>query len=359
MSRKNPTALGCYIFAGGFTLGVREHFDVLAHFEEGPYGTETAAHNFPELRGNIHLDPKTWPVERYHRRVDFVYGNPPCAPWSVCSAGRKIPWRLDPRTGCAQRLFGLVDALEPKVWAWESVRPAFTKGRELVDDMVEKAIARGYDATALMVEGTRHGVPQRRPRFFLVLSKVQLPWEPTRVRGLPTVGKTFARPFRTFTCTKEGSKFFLALVRKTKHGVRVARVFNELYPERVREGERKGEWVRGRPSFQNIRLDPEKPSCTLTGGAKQIHPVEHRFISIEESAALCGYPRSFKFLGSIGKQYQQVAQAVMPPVGEYVARMVRAGLDQRRRVTRPGFRRVEIFNETVEEQSLFVPGGAR
>ena len=29
-------ALGTYIFAGGFTLGVKKHFDVEAHFEMKP-----------------------------------------------------------------------------------------------------------------------------------------------------------------------------------------------------------------------------------------------------------------------------------------------------------------------------------
>lgn len=352
---KNLTALGCYIFAGGFTLGVRKHFDVLAHFEEGPYGTETAAHNIEELRGNIHIDPNTWPVADYAGRVDFVYGNPPCAPWSVCSAGRKIPWQLDPRTGCAQRLFDLVEKLDPKVWTWESVRPAFTKGRDMVDQFVARGNELGYHATALFVEGTRHGVPQRRPRFFLTLSKYQIEWEPTRVKKEPTVGDAFAKPFSTHTCTNEGSKFFIALVKKTKQGQRVAAKFNELYPERVAEGARTGEWVKGRPSFQNIRLDPTKPSCTLTGGAKQIHPTEHRLISIEESAALCGYPRGFRFCGSIGKQYQQVAQAVMPPVGEYVARMAHGAIVAKRKVKTPGFEFVEIFTDRIDRRALDVP----
>lgn len=349
---RNFTALGCYIFAGGFTLGVRKHFEVLAHFEEGPYGTATAAHNIPELRDRIFTDPATWPAADYAGRVDFVYGNPPCAPWSVCSAGRAVPWRLDPRVGCTQRLFGLLEAIQPKVWAFESVRPTFNKGRELIDEMVLKARDLGYDATALMVEGTRHGVPQKRPRFFLVLSRYALEWEPTRVKTVPTVGAAFAKPFKTFTHSNEGSKFFLDLVRKTQQGQRVAALFNELYPERVEEGRRTGEWVKGRPSFQNIRLDPTVPSCTLTGGAKQIHPTEHRLISVEESAALCGYPRGFKFLGSIGKQYQQVAQAVMPPVGEYLARTVRAGIEAKRRVRSPGFKRIEIFTDRIEVEPL-------
>ena len=43
-------ALGTYIFAGGFTLGVKKHFDVLAHFEEKPgLYKKTAKANFPNL----------------------------------------------------------------------------------------------------------------------------------------------------------------------------------------------------------------------------------------------------------------------------------------------------------------------
>ena len=39
-------AIGSHIFAGGFTLGVEKHFDVLAHFEgDGAYGADTFALN--------------------------------------------------------------------------------------------------------------------------------------------------------------------------------------------------------------------------------------------------------------------------------------------------------------------------
>jgi DNA (cytosine-5)-methyltransferase 1 len=348
-----PTALGCYIFAGGFTIGVRKHFDVLAHFEEGSYGVETAAHNIPELRGKIFIEPTTWPVADYAGRVDFVYGNPPCAPWSVCSAGRRIPWRLDPRVGCAQRLYGLLAGIQPKVWAFESVRPTFSKGRELIDEMVVKAADLGYTATALMVEGTRHGVPQRRPRFFLVLSKYRINWQPSNYRGVPTVGDAFAKAFSSETVVDAGTPFFKKLIRDTKPGQRCAALFNDRYPERIEEAAQAGTKVRQRPSFQNIRLDATVPSCTLTGGAKQIHPTLDRLLSVEESAALCGYPRSFKFLGSVTKRYAQVAQAVMPPVGEYLARMVATAIAVKKpQPVKPEFTRVEIFNETVDVAPL-------
>src|SRR5260370_23897113 len=76
------TALGVYIFGGGFTVGVkRAGFRVLGHLEDGPFGVSTAKRNHPELSGHIHTDPASWPLDQFGM-VDFVYGNPPCAPWS-------------------------------------------------------------------------------------------------------------------------------------------------------------------------------------------------------------------------------------------------------------------------------------
>jgi len=46
---KKPTALGCQIYAGGFTLGVRRYFRVLAHLELNNYGVSTVARNLPRL----------------------------------------------------------------------------------------------------------------------------------------------------------------------------------------------------------------------------------------------------------------------------------------------------------------------
>ena len=43
-------ALGTYIFAGGFTLGVKKHFDIEAHFESKPgLYKKTFKANFPKV----------------------------------------------------------------------------------------------------------------------------------------------------------------------------------------------------------------------------------------------------------------------------------------------------------------------
>jgi DNA (cytosine-5)-methyltransferase 1 len=346
-SEKRPTALGAYIFAGGFTVGVAKHFDVLAHFEDGSYGTETAQHNFPELRGNVHTDPAAWPAERFKGKVDFLFSNPPCAPWSRASEGRATPWNLDPRLDCVRRSFALVGRVRPKVWAWESVRGAWRYGRELVETVARAGMALGYCCTVCFVDGTHHGVAQRRPRLFVVLHRMPIDWEPTGLKKPVTVADAILkRKFKTQTLAP-APEGYLKLLRQMRKGeIDLRQTFNRLHADQIEEAARKGEHVSGRPSFQNRRIRADRPSLVLTGGAKLFHPTEDRFISVEESAAMCGYPRDFVFKGTVNKQYAQVAQAVMPPVAEYLARVVAGSLGNRA-VKNPFFECVDILPDDV------------
>lgn len=73
-----PTALGSFIFAGGFSLGVSESFDVLAHLEETNYGVATVRRNFPDLPVRVGRD--RWPLDALAAgsQIDWIFGNPPC-----------------------------------------------------------------------------------------------------------------------------------------------------------------------------------------------------------------------------------------------------------------------------------------
>lgn len=350
MTSKRLTALGVYIFAGGFTLGVRKHFEVLTHFEDGPYGTETAISN--GLIKEAHTTPETWPVAQYRGKVDFLYGNPPCAPWSMGSAGRETHWTEDPRVNAVRRQFGLLDQLQPDVWAWESVRPTFIKGRSLVNTIVVEANKRGYNATVLMVDGQHHGVAQIRKRLFLVLSKFHIEWDPGDVKKPVTVGQALKGRFKTQIVSGLANDVPKAFLKKWKPGTRGQKLFNQLHPEVVADAKLKGIPVKGRMGFLKYRVSLDEPSPVMLGGAHLFHPVEHRYMSVEECAAICGYPRDFKFVGSMSKQYAQVAQAVMPPVAEYLARRVAQALRVRSRVRKPGFSRVEVFADRVEHEQL-------
>ena len=112
-----PEALGVYIFAGGFTLGVKKHFRVIAHLEDGPYGSGTMRHNQPDVE--LFASPSTWledgRLERF-KHMPWIYGNPPCAPWSsaghlpnmkakLATHGVAAKYEVDPRVECVRKQF--------------------------------------------------------------------------------------------------------------------------------------------------------------------------------------------------------------------------------------------------------------
>ncbi|MBD2776767.1 DNA (cytosine-5-)-methyltransferase [Iningainema tapete] len=76
----------------------------------------------------------------------------------------------------------------------------------------------------------------------------------------------------------------------------------------------------GGPNLRMIRLDPDKPSLTVTGYVfnKFVHPYENRFITVREAARLQGFPDDLKFEGTLTSTQLQVGNAVPVPLAKAV-----------------------------------------
>lgn len=357
MTQEKPLkAVGAFIFAGGFTLGVREHFNVLAHLEGNGHGVETARHNFPDLP--IYVGADNWPRESLaDEGVDLVYTNPPCAAWSQANGKSGTHWRGDDRVDCTRLCFTLLRDLRPRVWVWESVRGAFTKGREFVNELAEQAHDLGYAVTFLYLDAAAHGVPQRRRRFMFVAHDVELDFDIDERAGSVTtvrdVMESDAWPDDPGPTEKISQDLLWAsLIPRVGPGEQVVRLFDAEFQDHVQAYRSKGLNVPGRPSFQVRRVPLDDVCYTLTGGANKLHPHEDRMLGVREYAAISGYPKDFEFVGSTGYQYKQVAQAVLPPVGEYVARVAAHGI-RRGEPAEPGSTRfVDVSTEKRVERYL-------
>ena len=79
---------------------------------------------------------------------------------------------------------------------------------------------------------------------------------------------------------------------------------------------------RGGPNLRLIRLDPDKPSLTVTGYIfnKFVHPYENRFITPREAARLQGFPDDLEFKGSLTSVQRQIGDAVPVEMGAAVFR---------------------------------------
>lgn len=329
-------AIGAHIYAGGFTVGISKHFNVLAHLEHNGYGAEVVKLNFPDLpiyAGGPASWPKTWP--KGAERPRFMYANPPCAIWSVAANGRACHWCDDPRLDAHHDIFNYaLDTVGVDVLAIESVPPSFTKGREHVDYLIATAAEKGYSTTVVQHDTQWFGVPQSRRRIFYMFHKVEIPWEipsfnekelitvKQAFKGLPKKTKGYPVPHI--------SDAVMNLLKIAKPGENLQRIYQELYPNPVRN--ERGQKI-GSPSFLDRRAAWDRPAPVAIN---LYHPVECRQLNQEELAAICSFPQDYKWpKGGQGGISGYMNRGIMPKAGEWLARNVEKALIANRRINHP------------------------
>jgi site-specific DNA-cytosine methylase len=317
-----PTALGGNIFAGLFTRGVADAgFKILGHLEHGDYGVETAKRNFPGL--DVRYGVENWKIDDFLGKVNFMYCNPPCAPWSNAAGRVHDNWKTDDRTKCVTDLVHAGRMIKPDAWAWESVVPAWTKGRDFVIDQALKWESDGYSVTILLQNNMYLGAPQNRKRMFVIAHRYTLVW-PAFVMNPPTVADILAtvdNPPEEVEHEKLDG-FYAELWRRSLdfHGS-LADAADAMTLE-----DRKSVPYYHHPSFLSGRLDPNKVCPVLMSNDKMTHPYEPRNLTLTEMRALCGLPKSWKVNPKYSEAGAEMARAVLPAVGKWLGTAVRDGL---------------------------------
>jgi site-specific DNA-cytosine methylase/SAM-dependent methyltransferase len=343
-----PKAIGVYIFAGGFTLGVKRHFDVHCVLEESNYGVKTARQNQPEIP--VIVGVKNWPLAdlKVHE-WDLIYGNPPCAAWSQAGSATKKGRKYDssPLVACTERYFTLLEELRPKVWAWESVQQAWKVGEDFVRRLAERARALGYSTTIFLHDAQYLNVPQSRRRMFMICHRVE-----GRI-DLPDFTKvtTFDEALRGLNDRGVPLEKNIGqhrwLLGELRPGEELRQAFMRLTPpDQIKTGER-GQTV-GRPAFTIKRAKADRPAYVVMH--EMVHPTEPRGLSIKELAILCGYPATYDFVDA--NDAGQVGRGVCPPVGEYLARNVARAVAADVAVEAPTFTLVDYTTPEIRRERL-------
>lgn len=340
--KKQFRAVGAYVFAGGFTVGVKAAgFDVLCHLEGRPaYGADIVRLNFPGLP--IHEGADSWPVDKFATgpEIDFIYGNPPCAAWSGNNPNAHVAdaWRTDPRVNCTREHFSLLERLRPKVWMWESVTAAATRGAELVEELTTAALTLGYSVTQVFHDAKDLGTPQTRKRWFLIAHRIEVKFPESAL--LPEISAVEAlskiRPIGPPAYDSGSNASFNEYLHLLRPGQRLRSLQEEhLMPEGGWEIKPNGH-CRGRVGFGHVRLRDSGPA-TATVGYSMVHPTENRFLSVNEVQALAGFPQNYRFPGKDrgADQLDLIARGVCPPVGEWFADRVAEALIRNVAVTEP------------------------
>jgi len=333
-------AVGCHVFAGGFTDGVAEVFDVDGQLETCGLGEETVRAAGREFfRAD---DWRDWLCVDLWRGASFMSGNPRCSGFSCTTAGFGDSGRGPNATATKDAVefcrFGAKIAVP--IMAWESVQQAYTTaGRPLLRRFADDLIARGYRVAHVLTTAGTFGNAQRRARYFFVAYRGVRTfnvWEPVRLTRQTTVRDVIEQMEALQTkpdnlCaggdhdpdahhhfrSDEGKVVWMLregeslndLGRRDPSGLRAA---SDEYG--VRRDFRVSEVPFGILNMRRLRYDAPCP-VICSGSENFVHPALNRKLTVRELARLMGWSRL-----PVGmKPVHQLGKGVVPCVGRWLA----------------------------------------
>lgn len=356
------SAISLFSGAGGLDLGIEAAgFSTVAAVEWDHDAADTMEKNaptyFPRLKDVLRADlyplatgadggVRTRDILRAgglsgRERPDLLVGGPPCVAFS--KSGFWLDWKrdgVDPAASLLQAYTAVLAEARPRFFILENVyaltfdnrasRPAFTR-------LLKEISAAGYQFAWKVLNAADHGVPQARPRLFIVgcRKRDQLPdfpeathngrWErrPTGGGALPHV--TTADALGGLVTAPEPEE----VVRGT---------WGHLLPE-IPPGENYLHFTseRGHPdpifdwrsrywSFL-LKLDPAKPSPTIQAQpGPNVGPFhwDNRRLRVPELRRLFTFPDDFSFVGRRASIQAQIGNSVPPLLAQRVAEQVAA-----------------------------------
>lgn len=399
-SEYKPTFIDAFAGCGGLSLGLlKAGWNGLFAIEKDPFAFETLASNLIEegspfpFQWPRWLGRQAWTIESLmdqHRgdlialrgTIDLLAGGPPCQGFSC--AGRRRPH--DPRNQLVERYLEFVDLVRPRMVLIENVRGIthdfvdkddLTARRNFASD-VEGRLSASYHVYTQTIRCAEYGVPQNRPRFFLVgilksssrrLATRDDPFARLRacrtnflrLRGLtPKVTASQAisdfsgsrasvgpcpdsagynaivpGPARTSfqKLMRQGHAGPVSDTRLAKHRVHIVERFEKIIQECIDAGRLNVQLNREMRERHGIKkmatrvLDPRKRSPTITSMPDDLlHYAEPRTLTVRENARLQTFPDWFQFRGKYTTggdrrarevpRFTQVANAVPPLIAE-------------------------------------------
>lgn len=343
-------AVSLFSGAGGLDLGVeRAGYRVAAAVESDGDAADTMEKNFagfasPVIRSDI-LDVSTAEILaaaglRAGKRPDLLIGGPPCTPFS--KSGFWLEWKragLDPDASLLQAYTRVLAEAQPRAFLLENVyaltyrnqasRPAF-------DRLLAEVRSAGYELRWRVLNAADYGVPQSRPRLFVVGARRGVPcphlpepthggqWERRHSGSRSQRHVAAGEALDSLRCAPEPEE--------TLRG-RWSHLLPDIPPggNYLHYTARRGhpdpvfEWRSRYWSFL-LKLDPNRPAPTIQAQpGPNVGPFhwENRRLRVGEVRRLFTFPDDFEFVGTRASVQAQLGNSVPPLLAQRVAEALR------------------------------------
>lgn len=343
-------AISLFSGAGGLDLGAENAgFQVRAAVERDRDAAITMEKNFdtlasPVIQQDVLETPTSEIIKaaglRKGQRPDLLLGGPPCTPFS--KSGFWLEWKrkgLDPDASLLQAYTRVLREAQPRAFVLENVyaltynnkasRPALNRLLREIDEA-------GYDKTMKVLNAADYGVPQARPRLFIigVPKGRRMPVHPEATHG----GKWERRQTgNTGQPHITAGEALSGLVADPEREERVGGQYGHLLPG-IPPGENYLHYTeeRGHPDPQFkwrsrywsflLKLDPAKPSPTIQAQpGPNVGPFhwDNRRLRVAEIKRLFTFPDEFELVGTRASVQAQLGNSVPPLLAEKVLEAVK------------------------------------
>jgi DNA (cytosine-5)-methyltransferase 1 len=369
--RPRQLAMDLFCGAGGMSQGFKKAgFQIVQAIEANRYAANTYQINHPEIdsvESSIQeLDPQKCLARLGLRPGDLtvLIGGPPCQGFS--DSNRRTRNLSNPKNYLYKEFVRFLAALQPGWFVMENVAGLKTLDQgSILKRIITECKSLGYVVDSYVLNAADYGVPQFRRRLFIVGNRLGLsvpqpepthgpgkrPWITVRqaIADLPSLRNGAAEDYLVYPSL--GERFFRkrlshyqALMRTRVDGA--TKVQGNLVTNSAEKILGRYKHIKGGQNWEAIpddlmdnyedstrchtgiyhRLEWDEPAKVIGNFRKNmlIHPRQHRGLSVREAARLQSFPDDYVFLGSIGFQQQQVADAVPPLLAEAVAKAVKA-----------------------------------
>lgn len=345
-----PVAISLFSGAGGLDLGAEvAGYQVVAAVERDRDAATTMEKNFSLLRAPvIQEDILSVPSERLlataglkaGERPDLLIGGPPCTPFSKSGFWLESKRTgMDPDASLLQEYTRVLREIRPRAFVLENVyaltynnkasRPAYTR---LLREIGEA----GYDFRARVLNAADYGVPQRRPRLFVIGTRrgQWLPEHPEPTHGGRWERRATGNMGQAHVTAGEALADLVAEPEPTetlrgRYGPLLPAIppgGNYLHYTAERgHADPQFEWRKRYWSFL-LKLDPAQPSPTIQAQpGPNVGPFhwESRRLRVGEVKRLFGFPDGFELVGTRSRVQAQLGNSVPPPLAASVISAVR------------------------------------
>jgi len=271
------------------------------------------------------IEPRTFPY------CDVLCAGFPCQPFSI--AGKQLGFS-DERSSVFPAIMRITRSALPKVLVLENVSNLIRHdGGRTFAQMLSEVKDIGYDVHYEVLNSAFFGVPQSRPRVFIIAFRRDL-----AARRFKIISKvTNVTPFRPYIAHGDysipiSSKWeeYIDLYSGSKSvdqmSFNVPKTRTKL--ERINPGAILSDCIFQMRSsgIRALSLDSPLPTLAVShsgGGAMiPVYSKERRHLSVLEMKRVMGFPDEFRFAGARTFAVKQLANAVCPPVVTSLGRQV-------------------------------------